>query len=79
MTLSFSHPSKRELLQYLPEGLFLEDEDGKILDVNPQACELLGYEREELLNRPATIIVAQDKGFFTLEQIDEAMNPGAGR
>ncbi|MFW6049044.1 MAG: PAS domain S-box protein [Candidatus Bipolaricaulota bacterium] len=79
MTLSFSHLSKRELLQYLPEGLFLEDEDGKILDVNPQACELLGYEREELLNRPATIIVAQDKGFFTLEQIDEAMNPGAGR
>jgi len=40
---------------------------------------LLGYEREELLNRPATIIVARDKGFFTPEQIDEAMNSGAGR
>jgi len=32
-----------------PVAVFVADDDGKYLAVNAYACELLGYEREELL------------------------------
>ncbi len=38
----------RRLVENTLDAMFLVDEDGRILDVNPQACENLGYTREEL-------------------------------
>ena len=40
-----------EALQDGPLGVFVFDENGRYLAVNRYACELLGYEREELLER----------------------------
>ena len=39
----------RTLFERANDALFLETEQDEILDVNPRACELLGYSREELL------------------------------
>ena len=39
----------RTLFAHAPDAIFLENEDDEILDVNPAACVLLGYSREELL------------------------------
>ena len=39
----------RHFLEHVPEGLFIFDSDGIILDVNQQACKRLGYTRRELL------------------------------
>lgn len=39
----------RTLFEHANDALFLETENDEILDVNPRACELLGYSREELL------------------------------
>ncbi|MEK6747754.1 MAG: PAS domain S-box protein [Pseudomonadota bacterium] len=41
----------RTLLEQAADGFFLHDFDGRILDVNTQACDSLGYSREELLAR----------------------------
>ena len=38
-----------KLLEHVPDAVFVADLDGRIIDVNPAACSLLGYEREELL------------------------------
>jgi PAS domain S-box-containing protein len=38
-----------EALDGGPMAVFVADDDGKYLAVNAYACELLGYEREELL------------------------------
>lgn len=39
----------RTLLEGVPDGFFIHDENGRFLDVNDQSCIDLGYSREELL------------------------------
>jgi PAS domain S-box-containing protein len=39
----------RTLVDHATDAIFLYDEDGIVLDVNRQACEALGYTREELI------------------------------
>ena len=39
----------RGLLDQVGDGVFMTDARGRILDVNPQGCEMLGYSRDELL------------------------------
>jgi PAS domain S-box-containing protein len=38
-----------KLLDQVADAVFVTDLDGRIIDVNPAACSLLGYERQELL------------------------------
>ena len=40
----------RTLLEQIPDGIFVTDMSGKFLEVNGRGCEMLGYEREELLS-----------------------------
>jgi PAS domain S-box-containing protein len=43
-----------KLLEHVSDAVFVADLDGRLIDVNPAACSLLGYEREELLTmRPS--------------------------
>ncbi|MFP3867931.1 MAG: PAS domain S-box protein [Desulfobacteraceae bacterium] len=39
----------RQLLECAPDAIFLNDA-GRIIEVNQQACDMLGYTRDELLN-----------------------------
>jgi PAS domain S-box-containing protein len=38
-----------KLLAQMQDAVFVADLDGRIIDVNPAACSLLGYERQEFL------------------------------
>src|ERR1700751_621608 len=38
-----------KLLDRVVDAVFVADLDGRIIDVNPAACSLLGYERQEVL------------------------------
>src|SRR5438132_14297942 len=40
-----------KLLEPVADAVFVADLEGRIIDVNPAACSLLGYERQELLKR----------------------------
>jgi two-component system sensor kinase FixL len=40
----------RQLVEQAVDGIFVCDEDGLLVDVNRQACESLGFSREELLD-----------------------------
>ena len=69
--MSFSDHDCEELIEDFPEAVFLEDFDGNILDVNSQACRLLGYKKDELVGMTVDDIVPEGAPAFLPEQIDE--------
>ena len=59
-----------EALQDGPLAIFVFDENGRYLAVNRYSCELLGYDREELLQRRIGELSARDHPVdFYLEAI----------
>jgi diguanylate cyclase (GGDEF)-like protein/PAS domain S-box-containing protein len=44
-----SEEQYRDLIEQAADGIFISDADGKFVLVNSRCCELLGYERNELL------------------------------
>ena len=47
--LRASDAHHRTVLEHIADAVFITDAEGRYLDVNPRACELTGYTREELL------------------------------
>jgi len=47
----------RKIFETVSDGMFLESPDGQILDVNENACGLLGYTKSELLRRKVENLV----------------------
>jgi len=47
----FSADEFRVLLEGVPDGFFVHDEEGRIVDANARSCADLGYSRAELLTR----------------------------
>jgi two-component system cell cycle sensor histidine kinase/response regulator CckA len=56
-TLRESEERYRALFEQANDAVFLETLDGRILDVNERACQLLGYRREEFLRLTVADIV----------------------
>ena len=50
----------RILFESAKDGIFIEDLDGRIVDVNQTACEMLGYTADELANLSVSDIVSSD-------------------
>jgi PAS domain S-box-containing protein len=50
----------RQFFQTQPECCYMISPDGIVLDLNPAACEALGYTREELVGKPVSIIYAPE-------------------
>lgn len=48
------------VVNHASDGIFLADPDGRWTEVNPAACELLGYTREELIGKRVTDLVAPE-------------------
>lgn len=65
--LKFSEKRFRTIIEQATDALFITDFEGKILDVNKQACKNLGYSREELL----TMKVFDIDIFFDQEKLKE--------
>ncbi len=74
--MPFSTIDPDKLLDELPEALFMEDLEGHILSVNDQACQLLGYKKEELLNMCVHDLVPNGEPAFLPDQIDHATQEG---
>ncbi|HEV2749162.1 MAG TPA: response regulator [Gemmatimonadales bacterium] len=44
----------RTILENIADGVFIADAEGRYLDVNPRACELTGYARDDLMGLKVT-------------------------
>jgi two-component system, cell cycle sensor histidine kinase and response regulator CckA len=49
------------LVAHVPDAAYLHDESGKIVDVNEQACKMLGYARDELIATNMSMINVVDR------------------
>ncbi len=54
-----------QFIEYAGDAVLLHDAQGRILDVNREACRVLGHEREQLLSQSMSRIVS---GFITESQ-----------
>ncbi|MDF1558304.1 MAG: PAS domain S-box protein, partial [ANME-2 cluster archaeon] len=57
------------LFQMARNAIFINDEDGNFLDLNPAACKSLGYTREELLELNIKDIDADPRGFEAFQKL----------
>jgi PAS domain S-box-containing protein len=66
----------RSLVDHATDAFFLQDEHGTVIDVNRQACESLGYTREEMIgSRPRESARELDR---TVDDIVDARMPASG-
>ncbi len=64
-----------EALDAGPVAVFVADDDGKYLAVNAYACELLGYDREELLRLRVTDVAVNDAAAADYEALQRGGSP----
>src|SRR5205085_8010677 len=58
--LRASESKYRMLMEQAADAIFIFDRQGRVTEVNPQACTMLGYRPEELLQLTLADVVAQD-------------------
>jgi PAS domain S-box-containing protein len=67
----------RTFVDHATDALFVHDESGNILDLNRQACESLGYSREELIGKsPRDFDASCVHGEASMWRIGEQLDSG---
>jgi len=73
--VNFSKLSPEVFAEDFPEALILEDGEGRVLDVNATACQLLGYEKNELLGLKVKDLINSSEPIVLPEPIDKSPSP----
>jgi PAS domain S-box-containing protein len=55
-----SEARMRDLIQLAPDAFFLADVEGRYVEVNQAACQMLGYERRELVGKQILDLIAAE-------------------
>ena len=71
-----SESNFRALFDQAPEGAFITDVDGRCTDVNTAACQMLGYEREELVDRTLFDVIGGDDAPRLIDARQGSLAPG---
>jgi PAS domain S-box-containing protein len=53
------------------DGIFLINEQSRMIEMNPRGCEILGYSREELLGQPVLSFQPEDEIAHILEKLSK--------
>ena len=59
--LRSSEEQLREVFDRAGDGIFIADAEGRFIDVNPAACALGDYPREEIIGRPVWDLISADE------------------
>ncbi|MCA9707326.1 MAG: PAS domain S-box protein [Myxococcales bacterium] len=74
-TIERSENRFRQLVEQAVDGIFVCDEEGRLVDANRQACDSLGYSREEML-RMNLIDLCHGLEMATLWDLIDRLDPG---
>jgi len=61
----------RTLMEQAPDGIFVGDKNGNVLEVNSKACMMLGYTRDELLQLTMQDLILAEDFAITPHTIEE--------
>jgi PAS domain S-box-containing protein len=65
------------ILQTTSDAVWLSDDAGRIIDVNPAACAMLGYSRDEMLERTVSDIEAVHDPAIILDNLGRLRREGS--
>jgi len=65
-----SEEQYRGLVDTMQEGVGVQDKHGLITYVNKRLCEMVGYEREELIGKPAAFLFDEENQKILREQME---------
>ena len=74
--LKVSEEKYRTYIENSPEGIFIVNAEGNYLDVNPSACSMLGYTREEFLSLTISDLVPPDYLTSSLSRFSKLKETG---
>lgn len=66
----------RTYVDNAPSGIMIVDGQGRYLDVNPEACRISGYTREELLRQGVTELLAPERREEGLRHFQQLLETG---
>jgi PAS domain S-box-containing protein len=66
----------RSIFEGVQDAIFVEALSGKLLDVNQRACEMFGYNREQLLGLTAYDLVPPDHRVVLADDLNDNILPG---
>ncbi len=69
----------RTLFNEANEAIYLETIDGRIIDVNPKACEMLGYSKEEMLMLAVKDLLPESMRYILPPLIEKITREGGFR
>lgn len=69
----------RSYIEYAPDGVFISDEKGKYVEVNPAACKITGYSEEELLKQSIPDLIYPEDIEIGLRHFMEVNEKGFAR
>jgi len=67
--LHASEEKYRLLVETMNDGLAVQDENGLLTYINDKFCEMIGYSKDELINRPVNIFLDKDNQKTLKEQM----------
>jgi two-component system, cell cycle sensor histidine kinase and response regulator CckA len=71
-----SEATLRSYIENSPAGIFVADENGKYIEVNPAACLMTGYGREELLKMTLLDIVSPENVELNIQKFSQLKQTG---
>ena len=74
--LRLSESKLRELIDQAPDGIFIADLEGRYTEVNPAACRMLGYTRDELVGKTIVELLPPEDVPRLAESRGRLLSPG---
>ncbi len=77
--LKEQHERTQLILETSMDGFFLADTEGRLLDVNPSYCRMVGYSRDELVGMNVLHLVREPAPVQVGERIQRILRDGSAR
>jgi PAS domain S-box-containing protein len=75
-SLTESEARKRSYFEKAPYGIFITDNKGNYLEVNPQACEITGYSKEELEKMSIPDLIPKEELAHGIKHFETVLQEG---